>query len=144
MLDWTNVSSWKVLVVDDEMDNLEVLVESLEYYGLNVTSANNGAEALALLQTIQPNLILLDLSMHQMDGWEAKTRIKSNPATSHIPVLALSAHAMPGDPERAIDAGFDGYLTKPLSIPTLMDDLRKALESTSNRTESTWKVLVVE
>jgi two-component system cell cycle response regulator len=144
MLDWTDVSAWTVLVVDDEPDNLEVLVESLEYYGLSVTQANNGAQALSLLQTFQPSLIILDLSMPQMDGWETRTRIKSNPATHNIPVIALSAHAMPGDPERAIAAGFDGYLTKPVSIPTLMDDLRAAIQGAVSDKKEKWQVLVVE
>lgn len=144
MLDWTDVSSWTVLVVDDEPDNLEVLVETLEYFGVSVSQAHNGVEALSMLQTLQPSLILLDLSMPQMDGWETRTRIKSNPATREIPVIALSAHAMPGDPERAMTAGFDGYLTKPINIPTLMDDLRKALQNATTAPGTNWKVLVVE
>jgi CheY-like chemotaxis protein len=134
VLDWNNVTKWVVLSIDDEPDNLELVAESLAYYGMTVQVANNGVEALHLLETISPNLILCDLSMPQMDGWETRTRIKANPRTNAIPVMALSAHAMAGDKERALAAGFDGYLTKPLNIPTLVQDLRAALEESKKET----------
>src|SRR5262245_38315170 len=122
MLDWQNVASWKVLLVDDEPDNIEVVAESLEFYGMTVKTAENGQVALDALKEFSPDLILLDLSMPVMDGWQTLRNLKSNPETQSIPVLALSAHAILGDKERAIAVGFDGYMTKPVSVPTLIED----------------------
>ncbi len=127
MLDWQNVSSWKVLLVDDEPDNIEVVAESLEYYGMTVQIAENGQVALDALKGFTPDLILLDLSMPVMDGWQTLRHLKVDPTTQSIPALALSAHAILGDKERALDMGFDGYMTKPVSVPTLIEDLRAAL-----------------
>ncbi|NDJ76797.1 MAG: response regulator [Chloroflexi bacterium] len=127
-LDWDNFSTWSVLLVDDEPDNVEVVAETLQFYGMTVRTAENGAAGLDTLQEFVPDLIILDLSMPVMDGWEMRTRLKEDPQTSHIPVLALSAHAMSGDKERALEAGFDGYMPKPIKVPTLIQDLRAALE----------------
>ncbi len=128
MIDWYDVTTWKVLVVDDEVDNLEVVSETLEYYGVRVWIAENGRQALARLAEATPNLIITDLSMPIMDGWKLLSSIKTNPALKTIPLLALSAHAMVGDKERALSAGFDGYMTKPLNIVTLLDDIRAAAQ----------------
>jgi two-component system cell cycle response regulator DivK len=128
MIEWQNISSWQVLVVDDEPDNLEVVAETLEYRGAEVRTALNGVEAIAVLQDFTPNLIIADLSMPQMDGWALRTHIKNNPKLQNIPLLALSAHAMIGDKERALTAGFDGYLTKPVDIRSLLDDIRTAVQ----------------
>jgi CheY-like chemotaxis protein len=127
MLDWQNVSAWKVLLVDDEPDNIEVVAESLEFYGMTVQTAENGQVGLDVLKDFTPDLILLDLSMPVMDGWQTLRHLKSDPNTQSIPVLALSAHAILGDKERALDVGFNGYMTKPVSVPTLIEDLRAAL-----------------
>lgn len=135
MLNWDNTSEWVVLIVDDEPDNLEIFAEVLDLvFGMTVHTARNGVEALAVLESIQPTLILCDLSMPQMDGWETRNHIRANPVTKHIPVLAVSAHVMVGDKERALAAGFDGYVTKPLNISTLIDDLKTAMaEANTNR-----------
>jgi CheY-like chemotaxis protein len=130
MIEWQDVKTWEVLLVDDEPDNLEVVAETLEYRGAQVRTALNGLQAMAALQDYTPNLIIADLSMPQMDGWELRTRIKTDPQLQHIPLLALSAHAMIGDKERALAAGFDGYLTKPVDIHTLLDDIRSAAQET--------------
>lgn len=126
MIDWQDVSTWQVLVVDDEPDNLEVVAETLEFRGAEVKTALNGKEGLDALTDFTANLILTDLSMPVMNGWQMRARVKSDPKTSQIPVLALSAHAIAGDKERALEAGFDGYLTKPININTLLDDIRAA------------------
>jgi two-component system, cell cycle response regulator DivK len=128
-LNWEKITEWEVLLVDDEPDNIEVVSESLEFYGVTVRTAENGQIALDTLQDDWlPTIIMLDLSMPVMDGWATLRRLKSNPKTREIPVLALSAHAIIGDAERAVNAGFDGYMTKPISVPTLIQDLRAALK----------------
>lgn len=128
-LNWETITKWEVLLVDDEPDNIEVVSESLEFYGMAVKTAENGQLALDTLEhEWLPNIIMLDLSMPVMDGWATLRRLKSDPKTQGIPVLALSAHAIIGDSERAINAGFDGYMTKPISVPTLIQDLRAALK----------------
>lgn len=128
-LNWEKITEWEVLLADDEPDNIEVVAESLEFYGITVKTAENGQVALDAMQDDWlPDLIMLDLSMPIMDGWATLRNLKSNPRTEMIPVLALSAHAIIGDAERAINAGFDGYMTKPISVPTLIQDLRSALK----------------
>lgn len=127
MIDWKSVTTWRVLVVDDEPDNLEVVAETLEFNGAEVTTASNGQEALELLKVFSANLILTDLSMPVMNGWIMRAQVKETPALADIPILALSAHAIAGDQERALQAGFDGYLTKPVNIHTLTDDIYAAV-----------------
>lgn len=128
MVDVSTLSNWSVLLVDDEPDNLEVVAETLRFYGLTVRTARDGVEGLEALGEFTPDLVLLDLSMPKMDGWEMRQRIKFNPATANIPVVALSAHAMAGDKERAIQSGFDGYITKPVNIATILKDLSETLD----------------
>jgi CheY-like chemotaxis protein len=129
MIDWHNVLTWRVIVVDDEPDNLEVVAETLEFRGAEVKTAPDGKVALELLDSFAANLILTDLSMPVMNGWEMRSRIKNTANLSHIPVMALSAHAIAGDKERALQAGFDGYITKPINVLTLLEDIRLALVS---------------
>jgi CheY-like chemotaxis protein len=121
--------SLSILLVDDEPDNVEVIAEALEFFGMSVRTARNGVEGLEILNDFVPDLILLDLSMPKMDGWEMRKQIKARPQTQGIPIVAISAHAMVGDKERALEAGFDGYLTKPVNIATLLDDLRAVLQA---------------
>lgn len=130
MMKLDDPKAWSILVADDEPDNVDVVAETLEYHGVTVRTAANGEEALDILKSFVPDLVLLDLSMPKMDGWETRRHIKSNPATAAIPVVALSAHAMHGDKARALEVGFDGYLTKPVTIATLLDDIRAALAET--------------
>jgi len=127
MIDWHNATTWQVMIVDDEPDNIEVVAETLEYWGAQVKTAENGKEALDVLESFSPNLILTDLSMPVMNGWELRSRVKSNPQLAYTPILAVSAHAIAGDQERALEAGFDGYLTKPINIHTLLDNIRTSL-----------------
>lgn len=107
---------WEVLVVDDERDNLEIARRLLEMAGATVTTASTGKSALEAIKG-RPSafkFILSDLSMPEMDGWELLYELKQDPRTQHIPVVALTAHAMMGDRERGIAAGFHNYITKPL------------------------------
>lgn len=125
-MDWLDVTTWRVLVVDDEPDNLEVVAETLAFRGAQVKTAQNGKVGLEVLEDFDANLILTDLSMPVMDGWQLRAKIKENGKVPDAPILALSAHAIAGDKERALDGGFDGYLTKPVNILTLLEDIRAA------------------
>jgi CheY-like chemotaxis protein len=125
----SRISNWTVLVVDDEMDSIEVVTEVLEFYGVTVHNANNGVHALEVLQTVTPDLILSDLSMPQMDGWALLSNIRKNERLANVPVIALTAHAMSGDSQRGIAAGFTAYLTKPVSVVSLIQDLIERVPS---------------
>ena len=132
MLNWQKISEWLILLVDDEADNLEVIAESLMFHGFKVKTASNGNDALTVLETFTPTLILTDLSMPRMDGWQLRTHVRALPQMVEVPIVALTAHAMVGDMERALEVGFDGYMTKPINVPTLVQDLRKALVKLEN------------
>ena len=117
------LSGWDVVVIDDEPDSLEVTRYILDFYGANVLTATNGQEGIALVQETKPHFVISDLSMPEMDGWEFVSALKSTVQMQDTPVIALTAHAMRGDRERAIAAGFHNYLTKPLTANTFMDEL---------------------
>jgi len=117
------LQGWDIVVIDDEPDSLEIARYILDFYGAHVHTATNGKEGIALVETIKPRFVISDLSMPEMDGWEFVQELKSTVYTKDIPVVALTAHAMKGDRERAIGAGFHNYLTKPLTATTFMDEL---------------------
>jgi CheY-like chemotaxis protein len=117
------LKGWTVLVVDDELDSQEVASRILRHYGAFVHTAFNGKFGLDLARSVRPKFIVSDLSMPVMDGWEMLHQLKLDRATLDIPVIALTAHAMVGDRERAISAGFHNYLSKPLTPATFMRDL---------------------
>jgi CheY-like chemotaxis protein len=114
---------WDIVVIDDEDDSLEVAEIILDAYGANLYTARNGQEGMELIQQVRPKFVISDLSMPVMDGWGLIHEVKNDPVLSEIPVIALTAHAMVGDRERAISAGFYNYLTKPLTVETFMQDL---------------------
>ena len=116
---------WNVLLADDENDSLEVATRLLKLAGANVITANNGKE---VLETIQKSaftfkFILTDLSMPDMDGWELLYQMQQQRLTLDIPIIALTAHAMSGDRERGIKAGFHNYITKPLEPTKFIQQL---------------------
>jgi len=119
------LQGWKILVIDDEFDSLNVAQLVIGHYGAEVLTAINGKEGLALAKEHKGDLkfILSDLSMPVMDGWEFLYEIKSDAHTAEIPVIALTAHTMQGDRERALSAGFHNYLTKPFTPKKLIRDL---------------------
>ena len=117
------LDTWKVLVVDDEPDSLAVAQILLELYGATVFTASNGEEALQLAIQNRPKLIISDLSMPNMSGWQLLHKLKANGLTRDVPVIALTAHAMEGDRARGFAAGFHNYLTKPLQPETFVSDL---------------------
>lgn len=125
------VQNWTTLIVDDEIDNRAVAERALTHYGARVVVADHGEDGLRLLdemmQTAKPDFILLDISMPVMDGWQMLTRLRQNPATKDIPVIALTAHAMRGDDEKILGAGFDCYISKPFRLATLVRDIKVCL-----------------
>jgi two-component system, cell cycle response regulator DivK len=121
------LSSWNVLAVDDEPDSLEVLAEVLMMHDVNVKTAASGQEALTLLQKFQPTLVITDLSMPGMDGYQLLHKIRHMEGRASTPVIALTAHAMTGDKERILSAGFNGYVSKPLRLATLVSDILASL-----------------
>jgi CheY-like chemotaxis protein len=102
-----------VLLVEDYDDAREMYREYLEFCGFRVETAKDGAEALAKAPAIDPDLVLMDLSLPRIDGWEATRRLKADPATAHLTVIALSAHALSVEGDRARQAGCDGFIAKP-------------------------------
>jgi CheY-like chemotaxis protein len=113
----------KILYVEDNEDNLYMLSSRLARRGYEVVSAKDGEQGIAMASSESPALILMDLSLPVIDGWEATRRLKAEPATRNIPVIALSAHAMAGDREKAIAAGCDDYDTKPVELPRLLEKI---------------------
>ena len=111
----------RILVADDDPDILNIVSMSLEAMGHQVDQARNGAEAVALANRELPDLILMDLMMPELDGYEATAAIKAEPITAAIPVVALTAKAMRGDEERGRQAGVDAYITKPFRISQVLD-----------------------
>ncbi len=118
-----------VLLVDDDRDNREMYRQYLEWEGFRVVEAIDGLEALQRAAALKPTVIVTDLALPRLDGWEAVRRLKANPGTRHIPVLALSAHAYLDDVARARAAGCDVYLAK----PCLPEDLAKAIRALLTR-----------
>ena len=113
----------KILYVEDNEDNLYMLSNRLTRRGYEVVLARDGAEGIAMAGSEAPALILMDLSLPVIDGWEATWRLKAEALTRNIPVIALSAHAMAGDREKAIAAGCDDYDTKPVELPRLLEKI---------------------
>ena len=127
------VKGWKILVVDDDEDNRAVAAQYLAFLGAEVRTAENGADGLEALRSFMPTFVLLDLSMPEMDGWEMHRQLRANPATAGLPVIALTAHAMQEDAHKALADGFDGYITKPFLLNTLIADIKKALAEFDKR-----------
>ena len=119
----------KILCIEDNDDNVYVLRRRLERAGYAVVVATDGKQGLALAEREQPDLVLMDLSLPEMDGWETTRRLKATAATARIPVVALSSHAMAGDRERALAAGCDDYDTKPVDFTRLFATMRRLLDA---------------
>jgi two-component system cell cycle response regulator len=123
----TILQNWQVVVLDDEPDSLEVATRILTHYGATVHTASDGQQGLALIRKVRPRFVISDLSMPKMDGWSMLAELTQDRFGGEIPLIALTAHAMVGDRERAIEAGFHNYLTKPLTPSTFMRDLLNLL-----------------
>jgi CheY-like chemotaxis protein len=114
----------RILYVEDNDDNIYMLKNRLTRAGFTVIIATDGAQGVAIAASEQPDLILMDLTLPNIDGEEATRRIKADPATRNIPVIALTANAMPEDREKALAAGCDDFDTKPVELPRLLDKIR--------------------
>lgn len=134
-------ASYAILVIEDVSDHRELTTFALQARDLQVTSAANGAEAMQLLKTLVPSLIVTDLSMPKMDGWEVLKEVRANPATRHIPVIAMSAYVGNTDHDVALEAGFDAVLLKPVPTRTLyrtiMECIQRAGQEDSPQATST-------
>ncbi|BAU64535.1 response regulator receiver protein [Stanieria sp. NIES-3757] len=117
----------KILLVEDNEMNRDMLSRRLERRGYEVVIAVDGAAGVAMTVLENPNLVLMDMSLPIMDGWEATRQLKANPETKNIPVIALTAHAMSGDREKALEAGCDDYDTKPIELPRLLEKIANLL-----------------
>ena len=122
-----------VLVVDDFPDNRDMYMQYLEFSGLRVAEAQNGHEALQQAFSLLPDLIVMDLSLPGLDGWEATRRLKKDPRTKNVPVVAVTGHAFAGADEKAMDAGCDGYITKPCLPADLVGEIRRVLAGGGKR-----------
>jgi two-component system cell cycle response regulator DivK len=114
----------RILYVEDNDDNVYMLKNRLTRAGFTVLIATGGTQGVAMAASEQPDLILMDLTLPDIDGWEATRRLKADPATKHIPVVALTANAMEGDREKALAAGCDDFDTKPVELPRLLGKIR--------------------
>src|SRR5258706_14870408 len=117
----------KILLVEDNEMNRDMLSRRLQRKGYEVVIAIDGGEGVELAHSATPDLILMDMSLPVLDGWEATRRLKASPETSHIPVIALTAHAMATDREKALEAGCDDYDTKPIELPRLLSKIETML-----------------
>jgi CheY-like chemotaxis protein len=114
----------RVLVVEDNLDNMTLISDVLLSLGYDPLIAKDGEEGIRLASAEKPDLILMDLSLPKMDGWTATRHLKADPDVKHIPVIALTAHAMLGDRDRALAAGCDDYISKPISLRELSEKLK--------------------
>ena len=121
----------KILLVEDNEMNRDMLSRRLERKGYRVVLAVDGQAGVELAGTEAPDLVLMDMSLPVLDGWEATRRLKADPATAHLPVIALTAHAMSGDRERAIAAGCDDYDTKPIELARLLGKIEALLAASA-------------
>lgn len=120
----------KILIVEDNEMNRDMLTRRLERNGYEVQCAVDGPEGIAMSVSTMPDIVLMDVALGDaMDGWEATTAIRANPATAHIPVIALTAHALESDRQRSIEVGCVDFETKPVTLPTLIEKIEKYTNS---------------
>ncbi|WP_096703445.1 response regulator [Magnetospirillum sp. 15-1] len=120
----------KILLVEDNEMNRDMLSRRLQRKGYEVAMAVDGEEGVAMAASTTPDLILMDMSLPVLNGWDATRRIKADPALARIPIIALTAHAMASDREQALAAGCDSYETKPIDLPQLLEKIESLLRRT--------------
>ncbi len=126
----------QILVVDDNPTNLKLAVDVLDCAGYHVQRAVDAEQALLVLQQTKPDLILMDIALPGMDGLALTRKLKADPATSHIHIIALTAFAMKGDEQKAREAGCDGYITKPIDTRLLPEQVARCLPNSSPHSHS--------
>lgn len=117
----------KILIVEDNEMNRDMLQRRLERGGYEVQCAVDGPQGISMAASMMPDIILMDVALGAMDGWEATTAILANPATAHIPVIALTAHALESDRLKSVEVGCVDFETKPISLPILVEKIEKHL-----------------
>ena len=122
-----------ILLIEDNDANRDMLARRLQRAGYDVLLARDAAEGLDVAQARRPDLVVLDMRLPDMSGWDATRLLKHDELTRHIPVLALTAHAMPGDRDRAMRAGCDDYDVKPVDLPRLLEKIRALLRASASR-----------
>ena len=122
-----------ILVVEDNVDNYELVRFVLERNGYHVFLAVNGRDGVDAARLQMPDLIIMDMSLPEMDGWDATARIKKDPKTKHIPLVALTVHTLPADRKRALDAGVDAYLTKPINMEALLQVIDNSIQKEKHK-----------
>jgi len=123
----------KILLVEDNEMNRDMLTRRLQRHGFSVCCAHDGAAGVAMAVSERPDLILMDVALGEMDGWEATQLIKANPATSAIPIMALTAHALASDRAKSIEVGCSDFDTKPVDMERLLGKMRALLPSSSGQ-----------
>jgi len=121
-------NNWRILVIEDEYDSLQMVSKILSFHGVEVHVARNGRESLEILDTISPTLIVSDLAMPEMDGWQTLAAIRANPDTQHIPVVAVTAFGSSDVADEAMRAGFDAFFSKPVNPRTFVQQLEKLID----------------
>lgn len=124
----TNANNWRVLVVEDEFDSIQMVSKILRHHGAEVHIAHNGHECIETLQSYTPTFIIMDLALPEMDGWETLSKIRENEHTAHLKVVAITAYHSVNVEEDANEAGFDAYFPKPLNINSIMDRLNDLVD----------------
>ena len=127
----------KILLVEDNEMNRDMLSRRLQRRGYQLVLAVDGQSGVEMAQKHAPDLVLMDMSLQVLDGWEAARRLKAGVPTKHIPIIALTAHAMSGDREKALDAGCDDYDTKPIELPRLLGKIEALLSRGEGKMAST-------
>jgi two-component system cell cycle response regulator DivK len=125
-----------VLVVEDYQDAREMYAAYLQFSGFDVAEAANGIEAVEKTQELLPDIVLMDLALPRMDGWEATRRLKTDPRTRHIPIVALTGHALAGHAEGAREAGCDAFVTKPCLPDALVAEIKRLLDGQGSNAEN--------
>ncbi|WP_322506903.1 response regulator [Anaerolinea sp.] len=117
----------RILVIEDNADNLELVRFLLEQAGFQIISAMDGLDGLEKARSRKPDLVLLDMSLPELDGWHLAKQLKESPETAHILIVALTAHTLPGDRRRALEAGCDGFISKPLNVARFASQIQEYL-----------------
>ena len=119
----------KVLIVEDVPENRDMLERRLSRRGFEIVLASDGLQAIDLAERERPDIILMDMNLPEIDGWEATRRLRSEPRTAALPIIALTAHGMEGDREKALEAGCDDHHAKPVELPRLLEQIDALLAS---------------